>query len=126
MPPLPADSIHARACKLKCEKILTRPVVQLSIKAVFHELGNRLFEQALDVVHTADVRHLQQLSDLFPAGIFFRCAFLSCHNKTSTVVLLLYTTLEVYTKYGMVSYHSLISSTGLNINDPITVIPSLS
>ena len=100
MPPLPADSIHARACKLKCEKILTRP--------------------------------LQQLSDLFPAGIFFRCAFLSCHNKTSTVVLLLYTTLEVYTKYGMVSqwenqdYHSLISSTGLNINDPITVIPSLS
>ena len=27
MPPLPADSIHARACKLKCEKILTRPIL---------------------------------------------------------------------------------------------------
>ena len=27
MPPLPADSIHARACKLKCEKILTRPLI---------------------------------------------------------------------------------------------------
>ena len=27
MPPLPADSIHARACKLKCEKILTRPMI---------------------------------------------------------------------------------------------------
>lgn len=27
MPPLPADFIHARACKLKCEKILTRPKV---------------------------------------------------------------------------------------------------
>ena len=27
MPPLPADSIHARACKLKCEKILTRPQI---------------------------------------------------------------------------------------------------
>ena len=27
MPPLPADSIHARACKLKCEKILTRPKI---------------------------------------------------------------------------------------------------
>ena len=26
MPPLPADFIHARACKLKCEKILTRPI----------------------------------------------------------------------------------------------------
>ena len=30
MPPLPADSIHARACKLKCEKILTRPQVELA------------------------------------------------------------------------------------------------
>ena len=29
MPPLPADSIHARACKLKCEKILTRPSIPL-------------------------------------------------------------------------------------------------
>lgn len=30
MPPLPADSIHARACKLKCEKILTRPAKTLA------------------------------------------------------------------------------------------------
>ena len=29
MPPLPADSIHARACKLKCEKILTRPFISI-------------------------------------------------------------------------------------------------
>ena len=28
MPPLPADFIHARACKLKCEKILTRPSIR--------------------------------------------------------------------------------------------------
>ena len=28
MPPLPADFIHARACKLKCEKILTRPEIE--------------------------------------------------------------------------------------------------
>ena len=28
MPPLPADFIHARACKLKCEKILTRPLIE--------------------------------------------------------------------------------------------------
>jgi len=33
MPPLPADSIHARACKLKCEKILTRPRIEI-VKAV--------------------------------------------------------------------------------------------
>ena len=32
MPPLPADSIHARACKLKCEKILTRPSLQTKVR----------------------------------------------------------------------------------------------
>lgn len=32
MPPLPADSIHARACKLKCEKILTRPAINTMAK----------------------------------------------------------------------------------------------
>lgn len=32
MPPLPADSIHARACKLKCEKILTRPACSTVIR----------------------------------------------------------------------------------------------
>ena len=32
MPPLPADSIHARACKLKCEKILTRPKAGLDFR----------------------------------------------------------------------------------------------
>lgn len=33
MPPLPADSIHARACKLKCEKILTRPFMREELVA---------------------------------------------------------------------------------------------
>ena len=33
MPPLPADFIHARACKLKCEKILTRPVRRSDLPA---------------------------------------------------------------------------------------------
>ena len=32
MPPLPADFIHARACKLKCEKILTRPLQNVALK----------------------------------------------------------------------------------------------
>ena len=31
MPPLPADFIHARACKLKCEKILTRPRILMLV-----------------------------------------------------------------------------------------------
>ena len=34
MPPLPADSIHARACKLKCEKILTRPTQEQVAQAL--------------------------------------------------------------------------------------------
>ena len=38
MPPLPADFIHARACKLKCEKILTRPrVITASPYLTFNE-----------------------------------------------------------------------------------------
>ena len=40
MPPLPADFIHARACKLKCEKILTRPLgVRLRLSAAGHVKG---------------------------------------------------------------------------------------
>ena len=34
MPPLPADSIHARACKLKCEKILTRPAKEGDLESI--------------------------------------------------------------------------------------------
>ena len=42
MPPLPADSIHARACKLKCEKILTRPVVITGIEG-FTSIGRPVY-----------------------------------------------------------------------------------
>ena len=40
MPPLPADSIHARACKLKCEKILTRPLEKGERQKRTHRLCN--------------------------------------------------------------------------------------
>lgn len=42
MPPLPADSIHARACKLKCEKILTRPVQESVQPFSADKVTNRL------------------------------------------------------------------------------------
>ena len=45
MPPLPADSIHARACKLKCEKILTRP---LGLVAPIREREVLDFSELLD------------------------------------------------------------------------------
>ena len=38
MPPSPADFIHARACKLKCEKILTRPSFYASVECLEHGL----------------------------------------------------------------------------------------
>ena len=51
MPPLPADSIHARACKLKCEKILTRPLgfvmVGRSFLPIGIEKGQSIFSAAL-------------------------------------------------------------------------------
>ena len=105
---LAAVSVPAVVCVLVFVVVpaVAQFVVQLRIEAVFHEFGNRLLEQPLDVVHAADVRQLQQLTNLFPAGIFFRGAFPSCHMKTSILVLLLYTTFEVYTKYGIGSTFS--------------------
>ena len=38
-------------------------VIQFRLQAVLHEFGYGLFEQALDVFHAADVRHLQQFTD---------------------------------------------------------------
>ena len=47
MPPLPADSIHARACKLKCEKILTLPGAQYTdLQAVLSGIGGRRTDPA--------------------------------------------------------------------------------
>ena len=58
MPPLPADSIHARACKLKCEKILTRPdevLFQLD-----RERGNLNGDRKRHRVSNQDLYLLQQ------------------------------------------------------------------
>ena len=43
MPPLPADSIHARACKLKCEKILTRPASGIEVFEFAEQVGLQPF-----------------------------------------------------------------------------------
>ena len=56
-------------------------IIQLCLQAIFHELDNGLLEQALDVLHAANVRHLQQFSDFFPTCIFFWGAILSGHNN---------------------------------------------
>ena len=68
MPPLPADSIHARACKLKCEKILTRPLSELlrdmpSDEVLFQldrERGNLNGDRKRHRVSNQDLYLLQQ------------------------------------------------------------------
>ena len=45
MPPLPADFIHARACKLKCEKILTRPLFQHIFFYFYFHMSKLLFKR---------------------------------------------------------------------------------
>lgn len=82
-------------------------IIQLCIQTVLHKLGDGLLKQVLDVAHAADVCQLQQFMDFGSVFISFRGAIPSCHSKTSDVVLLFYTTSEVYTKCGMISFRML-------------------
>ena len=54
-------------------------IIQLCFRAVFHKLGNSFLEQTLNILHTADVCHLQQFTDLCSTGFFFRASILSRH-----------------------------------------------
>ena len=58
MPPLPADSIHARACKLKCEKILTRPTPE---HIVLEQMKKEALYQAISALSAADQALVQGL-----------------------------------------------------------------
>ena len=102
---LVAMTIPAVVCSLVLIVIsaVAQVLIQLCLQTVLHEFGNGLLEQVLDVIHAANVCHLQQLSDLLSTRIFFWAAILSGHMLTSCVVLLFYTTQEVYTKLGIVS-----------------------
>ena len=53
--------------------------------------------------HAVDVRHLQQFTGFCSAGFFFRASILSGHIFSSILMLLFYTSPEVYTIIGMVS-----------------------
>ena len=70
MPPLPADSIHARACKLKCEKILTRPGFRIQViplEGADHtpaQAGGQLGEKVPP--HLVLLNGLQKGAQLFP------------------------------------------------------------
>ena len=67
MPPLPADFIHARACKLKCEKILTRPLKRAGLPRVrFHDLRHTFATLALQ--NGVDVKTVSGMLGHFSAG----------------------------------------------------------
>ena len=76
-------------------------VAQLGLQTVFHELRNSVFEQFLNVIHAAYIRQLQQLTNFFATCVFFWDFFLLAIVITSVILLLFYTLLEVYTKFGM-------------------------
>ena len=78
-------------------------IVQLSLQTFFHELRDSVLEQFLNVIHAAYIRQLQQLTifsrRVFSSGVLFLLAIVI----TSIILLLFYTLLEVYTKFGMES-----------------------
>src|SRR5699024_6213340 len=76
-----AVTIAAVVCILVLVVVLAvaQLFIQFCLQAILHEFSDGFLEQILDVVHAADVCHLQQLSDLLSTGIFFRGAILSGH-----------------------------------------------
>ena len=83
---------------------VTKLIIQFRIQAILHEFRYCLLEEILDILHAVNVARLQEFPDLCPPGLLFWTAILSAaHCKTSNVVLLFYTTSEVYTNLGMVS-----------------------
>ena len=78
-------------------------IVQLGFQTVFHELRDSVFEQFLNVIHAAYIRQLQQLTNFFATCVFFWVFSLLAIVITSVILLLFYTLLEVYTKFGMES-----------------------
>src|SRR5699024_7551000 len=79
--PLAAVAVTAVVCLLVLVVVfaVAQLVIQLCLQAILHEFGNGFLEQILDVIHAADVCHLQQLTDLLSTGIFFRGTILSGH-----------------------------------------------
>src|SRR5699024_6157824 len=78
---LAAMTIPAVVCSLVLVVIsaVAQILIQLCLQTVLHEFGNGLLEQVLDVIHAADVCHLQKFSDLLSTGVLFRGAVLSGH-----------------------------------------------
>ena len=72
MPPLPADSIHARACKLKCEKILTRPSLQTKVRKNLDTTLTRPYHPGAAGYFPVNSRNSPQFEGSFELYIFTR------------------------------------------------------
>ena len=72
---------------------------------------------SIDLVnkYTVDVCHLQQFTDLCSTGFFFRASILSGNIFYSILMLLFYTSPEVYTIIGMVSNSNKVDSSAMTI-----------
>ena len=78
---LAAMTIPAVVCSLVLVVIfaVAQVLIQFCLQIVLHEFSNGLLEQVLDVIHAADVCHLQKFTDFLSTGIFFRGAVPSSH-----------------------------------------------
>lgn len=76
-------------------------IVQIALQSGFHELGNGVLEQILNVIHAATFASCSSSRIFsrraFSPGVRFFLAILI----TSILVLLFYTMMEAYTKFGM-------------------------
>ena len=88
MPPLPADSIHARACKLKCEKILTRPeTADLPLFQRTKQCGGdgvrrqRLYRSWTTGYFSVNARNSPQIEGSFDVFCVFLCKLLAFYAE---------------------------------------------
>ena len=80
-----AVTVSAVVCIFVFVVILAVPklFIQLGVQPVLHKLGNRFFEEILDVLHAADVAFLQQFPDFCSPGLLLGASILSathCKN----------------------------------------------
>ena len=83
MPPLPADSIHARACKLKCEKILTRPKNLDTTKQCGGDgvRRQRLYRSWTTGYFSVNARNSPQIEGSFDVFCVFLCKLLAFYAE---------------------------------------------
>ena len=83
--------------------VVAQLIAQLGLQTVFHELRDSVLEQFMNVIHAAYISPAAAAHEFFHASFSSGVLFLLAIGITSVILLLFYTLLEVYTKFGMES-----------------------